>query len=99
DLRGRGRSDGERFYVQKFDEYVDDVAKLVTLVKAREPGVPIFLLGHSAGGVVSCTYALDHQSELAGFICEDFAFEIPAPSFVLAVFKGLSHVAPHAHVL
>jgi alpha-beta hydrolase superfamily lysophospholipase len=98
DLRGRGRSDGERFYVQQFQEYVDDVARFVTIVASREPGVPIFLLGHSAGGIVSCTYALEHQSEIAGFICEDFAYEVPAPSFVLAVLKGLSHVAPHAHV-
>jgi acylglycerol lipase len=32
-------------------------------------------------------------------ICESFAFQVPAPDFALAVFKGLSHVAPHAHVL
>jgi acylglycerol lipase len=71
----------------------------VSLVKSREPGLPVFLLGRSAGGVVSCLYALDHQSELAGLICESFAFQTPAPDFALAVLKGLSHLAPHAHVL
>jgi len=99
DLRGRGKSDGERFFVEKFSDYVDDVATFVTMTKAREPGLPVFLLGHSAGGVVSCVYALEHQSELAGLICESFAFQVPAPDFALAVLKGLSHVAPHAHVL
>jgi len=99
DLRGRGKSDGERFYVEAFSDYVSDVALLVTLVKSREPGLPVFLLGHSAGGVVSCVYTLEHQAELAGFICESFAHEVPAPDFALAVLKGLSHVAPHAHVL
>lgn len=99
DLRGRGKSDGERFYVAKFGEYVDDVARMITLAKAREPGLPVFLLGHSAGGVVSCVYTLEHQGEVAGFVCESFAHEVPAPSFALAVLKGLSHVAPHAHVL
>jgi len=73
DLRGRGRSDGERFYVDSFAEYVSDVATLVSLVQSREPGLPIFLLGHSAGGVVGCLYTLDHQKDLAGFICESFA--------------------------
>jgi len=34
-----------------------------------------------------------------GLICESFAHEVPAPDFALAVLKGLSHVAPHAHVL
>lgn len=99
DYRGRGRSDGERFYVQKFADYVSDLAALVKLAKSQEPGLPTFLLGHSAGGVVACIYTLENQKELAGLICESFAHEVPAPDFALAVLKGLSHVAPHAHVL
>ena len=99
DLRGRGRSDGERFYVEQFGDYVDDVASLFRLVRSAEKGLPVFLLGHSAGGVVACLYAVEHQAELAGLICESFAFRVPAPDFALAVLKGLSHVAPHAHVL
>jgi acylglycerol lipase len=99
DLRGRGRSDGERYYVEQFADYVSDVGALVNLATSREPGVPIFLLGHSAGGVVACLYALEHQAQLGGLICESFAFQTPAPDFALAVLKGLSHVAPHAHVL
>ena len=83
DLRGRGRSDGERFYVAKFSEYVEDVGHVVTLARSRRPRIPVFLLGHSAGGVVSCLYALDHHAELGGLICESFAY----------------HIAPHAHVL
>jgi len=98
DLRGRGQSDGERFYIEDMMEYVNDVEKLAAVIKSREPGLPVFLFGHSAGGVVSCCYTLDHQSELKGLICEDFAFQVPAPDFALAVLKGLSHVAPHAHV-
>jgi len=99
DLRGRGNSDGERFFVNSLGEWVSDVAAVVTLAKSREPGLPAFMLGHSAGGVISCVYTLGHQSELAGLISESFAHELPAPDFALAVFKGLSHVAPHAHIL
>ena len=98
DLRGRGKSEGERFYIEKIADYVDDVSTFVKLAKAREPGVPVYLLGHSAGGVVACTYTLEHQSEISGLICESFAFQVPAPDFALAVIKGLSHLAPHAHV-
>jgi acylglycerol lipase len=99
DLRGRGRSDGERFYVEKFADYVSDVATAIALAKAREPGLSVYLLGHSAGGVVSCIYTLERQSELAGLICESFAFQIPAPDFAIAALKGISHLAPHAHVV
>lgn len=99
DLRGRGRSDGERFYINAFSDYTDDVATLIALAKSREPGLPVFLLGHSAGGVASTTYALDHQKQLAGLICESFAFQVYAPDFALAALKGLGHLAPHAHVV
>jgi acylglycerol lipase len=99
DLRGRGQSDGERFYVEQFADYVSDVAGLIATVNPESPGTPTFLLGHSAGGVIACLYALDHQSEIAGLICESFAFELPAPDLALAVLKGISHLAPHAHVL
>ena len=99
DLRGRGRSDGDRFFVQSFSDYVSDVSNVIAMAKARHPGLPLILLGHSAGGVVACLYALDHEAELAGLISESFAFELPAPDFALAAIRGLSHLAPHAHVL
>jgi alpha-beta hydrolase superfamily lysophospholipase len=98
DHRGRGRSDGERFYVEKFLDYVHDLATFIRMVKAQEPGVPAFLLGHSAGGVIACGYLLEYPDQMAGFICESFAHQVPAPDFALAVLKGVSHLAPHAHV-
>jgi acylglycerol lipase len=99
DLRGRGKSDGERFYVEDIADYVSDVAGTVALAKSRNPGLPVFLLGHSAGGVTSSVYVLDNQAELTGFICESFAFQVPAPGFALAAIKGLSHIAPRLPVL
>ena len=99
DLRGRGRSEGERFYVEDVADYVSDVAGTVALAKSRHPGLLVFLLGHSAGGVVSSTYVLDNPTAVSGFICESFAFQVPAPGFALAAIKGLSHIAPRLPVL
>jgi len=99
DYRGRGLSEGERFYVANIEDYVRDLAETLAIAKAREPGLPVFVLGHSAGGVVGATYAVDHPGELAGFICESFAFQVPAPGFAITVLKGLSHIAPHLGVL
>ena len=99
DLRGRGRSEGERFFVEHFGEYMNDVEGLLAIAKTREPGLPVFILGHSAGGVISSVFTLEHQAELAGLICESFAFQVPGPEFALQVLKGISHFAPHAHVL
>jgi alpha-beta hydrolase superfamily lysophospholipase len=99
DLEGHGQSGGERFYVQSIYNYVDDVDKLVDMAKAKHQGLPVFVLGHSAGGVVSCLYAIEHQEKINGLICESFAYQLPAPDFALAVLKGLSHLAPHLHTI
>ena len=99
DLRGRGKSEGERFYIDNVSDYLNDVDLMVQTAKSRAPGLPVFVLGHSAGGVISCVYTLEHQDDLGGLICEDFAFEIPAPDIALTAFKGLSHLAPHSHLL
>ncbi len=97
DLRGRGKSGGVRYYVESFGEYVADLAALVTHARQLVPAVPLFVLGHSAGGVIACLYALEHGA--SGLICEDFAFEVPAPDFALQVLKGISHIAPRARAL
>ena len=99
DLRGRGRSEGERFFVDSIDDYVADLGEAIALAKGRDPGLPLYLLGHSAGGVTACSYALDHQDEIDGLICESFAFHVYAPDFALTAVRGLSHIAPHLHVL
>ncbi|AKF04574.1 Lysophospholipase [Sandaracinus amylolyticus] len=99
DLRGHGRSEGARLWVESFSKYLEDVDALVQMARGREPGLPIFVLGHSAGGVISCGYVLEHQRELAGFVCESFAHEIPAPDVALTVIKGLDRIAPALHLL
>jgi len=99
DLRGRGLSEGPRYHIDDVAEYVADLQGTIAIAKARHPGLPLYLLGHSAGGVVACTYALDHQDEIDGLVCESFAFQVPAPGFVLAAIKGLSHIAPGLGVL
>jgi acylglycerol lipase len=77
DYRGRGKSDGERYYVEKFSEYQGDLDQTVKLARSREAGLPVFVLGHSAGGVIACNYVLDNQKDIAGLICESFAYRVP----------------------
>ena len=99
DQQGRGASEGERFYTNDIYDSVADVDYMVDLAKKEQPNLPVFILGHSAGGVLACLYTLEHQEKLNGLICESFAFKIPAPDFALAVLKGISHIAPHLHTV
>jgi acylglycerol lipase len=99
DLRGRGQSEGERFYVDSFDDYAADLAQAVALARALSPTLPLFVLGHSAGGVTAVSYALEAQAGLAGLICESFAYRVFAPDLALRLLRGASHVLPHTPVL
>ena len=68
DLQGHGQSDGKRGHVSTFENLLDDVFQ--TLEKAREkfPGKPVFLYGHSLGGLIALYYAFKHESNLAGVV-------------------------------
>jgi len=98
DLRGRGKSEGERFYVENFSDYLADVHTLVSRARSENPGLPIYVLGHSAGGVIASSYVYEHQDEIAGLVCESFAFDVGLPHLVQLALQGVSHLAPHLHV-
>jgi acylglycerol lipase len=98
DLRGRGRSAGERFYVDKFSDYLGDVDKLVEIARTENPSLPVYILGHSAGGVIASSYAFEHQDKIAGLICESFALDVGLPDAAALLIKGISHITPHLHL-
>ena len=98
DLRGRGKSEGERFYVEKFADYLEDVDGLVRRARSENPGLPVFVLGHSVGGVIAASYVFEHQNEIAGLISESFAYDVGLPDAAALLLKGISHLAPHLHV-
>jgi acylglycerol lipase len=98
DLRGRGQSEGERFFVDKFQDYLDDLDMLVETARGENPGLPVYLLGHSAGGVIASSYAFDHADQVAGLICESFAFDVGLPHLVQLAIEGVGRLAPHAHL-
>lgn len=58
DLRGHGRSPGQRGYISTWSEFREDLAAFVRLVKTQNPQLPYFLLGHSMGAIVVLDYVL-----------------------------------------
>lgn len=56
DHQGHGRSDGDRVFIETFDDYARDLATVVELVADRHPGLPLVLIGHSMGGAISARY-------------------------------------------
>jgi alpha-beta hydrolase superfamily lysophospholipase len=68
DMRGHGRSAGERATIDSFDDLLDDLDRFMARVRQREPNAPIFLLGHSVGGAVVTLYAIERKPRLAGLV-------------------------------
>jgi len=77
DQRGYGRSGGHRAYVDTFDQYLDDLARVVQTVRSRIPEGPLFLFGHSMGGLVVLKYVLDRTAASpAGLLLSAPALEV-----------------------
>ncbi|HEX6798861.1 MAG TPA: alpha/beta hydrolase [Ktedonobacterales bacterium] len=51
DHRGFGRSGGPRGHVRRGNVYLDDLGAFLDEVQRRQPQAPLFLAGHSMGGI------------------------------------------------
>jgi alpha-beta hydrolase superfamily lysophospholipase len=98
DYRGHGRSEGRRVHVDDVDDYVADVQAGLAEARRRSPGVSVFLLGHSQGGLIALKLALDHPAAIDGLvITSPFLAVHPAsrPSPVVrAMARVMVRVAP-----
>ncbi len=96
DHRGHGRSAGKRGHVADFNDYVDDLSFFMNRVFDENPGLPVFLLGHSMGGVISMLYALRSQEKLAGLILSSPGLvpTVDAPKYKVALASLLSKYFP-----
>ncbi|MBT9316715.1 alpha/beta fold hydrolase [Leptothoe spongobia] len=67
DLRGHGRSPGQRGYINRWADYRHDLAYFAAMVQKQHPTVPCVLLSHSLGGIIALDYVLHggfHNVEL-----------------------------------
>jgi acylglycerol lipase len=80
DLRGHGRSSGERVTVQSFSEFHDDVEGFLARVLQRNPGKKLFLLGHSMGGAVVVSYLVMRRPVLDGALFSGAGMLGPRPT-------------------
>lgn len=101
DHPGHGRSDGERCHMRSLEDYLSTLRQFQQQVAADFPDVPLFLLGHSMGGLIAALYVTRHQKELAGCILSGpaIASELQPPWVQLLIIRLLSSIAPKLGVL
>ncbi|MEM1271593.1 MAG: lysophospholipase [Bacteroidota bacterium] len=76
DWRGHGRSEGPRAYVDAFQTWLDDLAVVYQAVRASAGQLPVFLMGHSGGGLQAAAFALRNRPDLAGVVLSSPALKI-----------------------
>lgn len=86
DLRGHGQSDGRRWYVDAFSDYLHDLDAFVA--KLRADGLArgkLFVVAHSMGGLIAALWGFSHGREVDGFV-------LSSPYFRLAMRPPLTKV-------
>jgi alpha-beta hydrolase superfamily lysophospholipase len=84
DLRGHGKSPGIRGHVQSWDFYREDLHMFRKLVESESPGIPLYTIVHSLGGVIGLDYVLNDREGISGI-----APIAPAVSYEVSLFYKL----------
>lgn len=66
DLRGHGKSGGARGHFPSLDAVMQDIRAFFKYLVSRYPDLPHFLYGHSLGGLLALSYALQYSNGLKG---------------------------------
>lgn len=74
---GHGRSEGRRLYVERFADYTEPLRAYSGMVQCWQPNKPVFLVGHSMGGLIGALHLIAHQAELAGAVLSGPAVKVP----------------------
>ena len=102
DLRAHGLSPNPpkagRVHVNRFEDYFMDVDALTGLAREKHGELPIYLLGHSMGGLISIRYSLEKPTGLAGIIISSPALgthpEFKPPLLLKLMVSILSRLTP-----
>jgi lysophospholipase len=92
DYRGHGRSEGGRVHVDDVGDYVADVRAALEEVRRRNPGLPVFLLGHSQGGLIALKAALDDPGAIDGLVVTSPFLAVHPASRPSAFVRALARV-------
>ena len=96
DLRGHAHSGGDRQRFDSIAQMVADTDIVVSRAMRQHPGLPIFVLGHSLGGLVTTAYAESHADKVRGVVLSGAALKPPrsVSGFEIGVARVVGSIAP-----
>ena len=96
DLPNHGRSDGVKGHVDSFSLFQDAVMDLYQRVKVSYPLSPLFIVGHSMGGLITTQFLIDHQDKFQAAVLSGAAIETVAqpPAWQVKIITVISKAFP-----
>lgn len=84
------------FTVERFQDFTDTIKTYYDMIQIWQPGKPIFIIGHSMGGLIAAVYLLDHQQDFAGAVLSGPGVKIPdhISSGTITIAKIFSKLMP-----
>ncbi len=81
DHRGHGRSDGQRGNIERMSFLTNDLDSFVRFAAGRHPDLPIFMVGHSLGGLIALHYVTEQRTtRVRGLVVSGPAVQVMAGS-------------------
>ncbi len=101
DLRGHAHSGGQRQRFDSMARMVEDTDMIVNEAKLRYPNVPLYVYGHSLGGLITTRYSLDYADKLSGVVLSGAALKRPhsVSGFSAGLAQVVAAVAPSLKVV
>jgi alpha-beta hydrolase superfamily lysophospholipase len=95
DHRGHGRSGGPRCHVARFDDFLDDLDAVLASLRAQHPELPVTIVGHSMGALITLSFLTERQPAIAGAVTSGAALSLGAVSPLrVALARALRRVLP-----
>lgn len=95
DLRGHGRSSGQRGHINSWMEFREDLRAFLQQIRTERACCPYILWGHSLGGTIALDYALHSPNEIQGLVVTAPALgKISISPIKLAMGRMMSQFVP-----
>lgn len=94
-----GHDHKRKVYIPRFEVFLDDLDLMVVWVKENYPGLPVFILSHSMGGLIATHYGLTRaviDPVIRGFISSSpyYVNAVKTPKIVQSLAGLLSLLTP-----
>ncbi len=96
DLPGHGQSGGTRVFVSRFSDFTHTIRVYAKTIRKIHPEKPVFIVGHSMGGLISAVYLIDDPSGVSGAVFSSPGVRVPDNISPVLIFAGkvLSFLLP-----